>query len=381
MQNHTIDGAAAPGPVHLLPRYRLLGPPAVRTADGLVPCPGLRAMLLLSLLALSPGRAVEGGRLCDAMWPSRPPGDPANALQSLVSRLRRLVGSDAIVFAGSAYTLVAERAEVDATAFEDRVQHARQMLAGGAYAAARTAVHDALELWTAEPMARVQDNPTVRRTVAHLVELRLEAVVVQAKAEIALGLHDVAVPTLRRLTHEHPLREDVWEHLVVALYRSGRTADALAAYRSARRQLVQDLGLEPGPGLRQLERDILSGAARLSAPQHPCASHARLLAGPYLPARSDDLPPPVTPLGAPAGWERYPATRLFLDRLQLAHPDRARPRPDQTQAGEIVTLCRLLGGDPLAIELAAASLGQDGLAGLPELLARHQSAVAAARPG
>jgi DNA-binding SARP family transcriptional activator len=356
-------------------RFRLLGPPAVRTRDGLVPVPGARQILLLALLALTPGRAVDGGFLCDAIWPVRRPGDPANALQSLVSRLRRLVGTDAVMFAGSAYVLEAGRNEVDATAFEDGVQHARRMLAGGAYAAARSAVHDAVRLWAAEPMPRVQDDPTVRRAVEHLRELRLEASILRARAEVALGLHDLAVPELRTLAHEHPLREDVWALLVTALYRSGRTADALGAYRTARRHLVRDLGLEPGPVLRELERDILAGAAHLSAPVHPCASHARLLAGPAVGAPADDLPPPVGPLGPPARWQYYPATRLFLDRVQLTHPGLGRPQPDDEQAAQIVTLCRMLGGDPLAVELAAASLGSAGLAGLPELLARHRAAA------
>src|SRR5262249_52340672 len=158
----------------------------------------------------------------DAVWPLRTPNDPANALQSLVSRLRRLVGAEAVTFAGSAYVLEATRDDVDATSFEDLVQHARRMLAGGAYAAARSAVHAAQRVWGAEPMARVQDDPTVRRAVEHLRELRLEAAVVQARAEIALGLHELAVPGLRTLAHEHPLREDVWALLVTALYRSGR---------------------------------------------------------------------------------------------------------------------------------------------------------------
>jgi DNA-binding SARP family transcriptional activator len=357
------------------PRYRLLGPPALRTADDVVLVPGARQMLLLALLALTPGRAVDGGFLCDAIWPLKTPHDPANALQSLVSRLRRLVGADAVVFAGSAYLLDTSRDDVDATAFEDRVQHAGRMLAGGAYAAARSAVHDAQRLWHAEPMPRVQDDPTVRRAVEHLRELRLEATVLQARAEIALGLHELTVPALRALTHEHPLREDVWALLVTALYRSGRTADSLAAYRTARQHLVRDLGLEPGPALRELERDILAGAEHLSGPVHPCASHARLLAGPTLRSPAQDLPPPVGPRGLPTRWQDFPAPRLFLDRVQLAHPAQARPEPDDQQAAQIVTLCRLLGGDPLAVELAAASLGSAGLVGLPELVARHRAAT------
>ena len=361
-------------------RYRLLGAPAVLTDAGPVPVPGARQVLLLALLALSPGRGVDDGRLADALWPEQLPNDPGNALQSLVSRLRRIVGAEAVTFAGSSYTLQARRDEVDASAFEDLVEHGRRMLVGGAYAAARSAVHDALRLWTAEPLPMVRDDPTVRRAVAHLVELRLEAEVLQARAEISLGLQEVAVPGLRRLLAEHPLREDVWALLVTALYRSGRTADALDAYRSARRQLVRELGLEPGPVLRGLEGDILAGAPHLAAPLHPCASHALLLVGPHAGSVVADLPPPAGPHGPSAGWAEFAAPRLFLDRLQLAHPDGARPSPDPRQAADIVTLCHLLQGDPLAIELAAAALGADGLAGLADLVARHRAAAAAAAP-
>ncbi len=358
------------------PRYRLLGPATVSTDTGPVQVPGARQVLLLALLALSPGRGVEGGRLADALWPKQLPSDPGNALQSLVSRLRRIVGTEAVTFAGASYTLAAAREDVDVCAFEDLVEHARRMLVGGAYASARSATRDALGLWTGDPLALVQDDATVRRTVEHLVELRLEAEVLQRRSEIALGLHDLAVPGLRRLLAEHPLREDVWALLVTALYRSGRTADALAAYRSARRQLVRDLGLEPGPVLRGLEQDILAGAPHLAAPVHPCASHAQLLAGPHLERSTARLPPPAGQLGPPPGWQDFAAPRLFLDRVQLADPEGARPRPDAGQAADIVSLCHLLHGDPLAIELAAASLGRDGLAGLAELVARHRAASA-----
>ncbi len=362
----------APARPDRLPTYRLLGPPAVRVDGSLRLCSGPRQALLLAILALSPGTPVDSGRLCDALWPGNLPGEPANALQSQVSRLRRLVGTASVLLTSGGYVLRAARDDVDASAFEDDVVQARRQLTAGAFVAARTAVTDADRLWCGEPMAEVQDDPTVRRATTRLAELRLDAAVVRVEAEIALGLHDHAVGPLRALVDQHPLREDLWALLVTALYRSGRTADALLAHRRARRVLVRELGLDPGPRLRDLERDILGRAPHLAPPPHPCAAHAPLLAGPSGRNHLADLPPSPGPLGPSAGWADYPATRLFLDRLQLAHPDRPRPTPDRQQAADIVTLCRLLAGEPLAIELAAASLGPEGLGGLADLLARHR---------
>jgi DNA-binding SARP family transcriptional activator len=362
-----------------LPTYRLLGPPAVRVDGSLRLCQGPRQTVLLSILALSPGTPVDSSRLYDALWPGAPPHAPANALQSQVSRLRRLVGVPAVQLVNRGYVLQAGRADVDATLFEDGVARARRLLAAGAYVAARSAVASAEDLWRGEPMADVQDDQTIMQAADRLAELRMDGAVVRVEAEIALGLHAQAVAPLRSLLEQHPLREDLWALLVTALYRCGRTADALVAHRRARGVLVRELGLDPGPRLRDLERDILGRAPHLSAPPHPCAAHAALLAGHGPADHRGDLPPAAGPLGPPAGWADYPAPKLFLDRLQLSHPHRVRPAPDTRQAGDIVTLCRLLDGDPLAIELAASSLEAVGLEGLPSLLSRHLRA--AVRPG
>ena len=340
-------------------------------------CSGPRQTLLLCLLALSPGRAVDSGRILDALWPGVLPNRPSNTLQSQVSRLRRLVGGDAVLLTAGGYVLQTGRHDVDATTFEDQVLSARRMLTAGAYASALALVDAAEALWVGDPMVQLQDDPSVRRATTRLAELRLDATVVRVEAEIALGLLEPSVVRLRAVLEQHPLREDLWALLVTALYRAGRTAEALDAHRAARRVLVRELGLEPGPVLRDLERDILGRAPHLAAPVHPCTAHAPLLAGSCASAPQALLPPEGTGPAAPAGWRDYPAPRLFLDRLQLAHPQRARPCPDAGQAADIVQLCRLLRGDPLAIELAAVSLGQAGLDGLPVLLQRHRRAAAA----
>ena len=360
------------------PRYLLLGPPAFRQDDTLVACTGRRQTLLLCLLALSAQTPVEAGRLFDALWPSALPQDPNNALQSQVSRLRRLLPGTSIRQVGGGYVLDEPPSAVDAHQLEQLVAEGRRMLAAGAYALARARCSQGLELWRGEPMAYLQDDLEVRRAALRLCELRLDAGIVAAQAEMALGLHAATVVTLRAVVSRHPLREDVWALLVTALYRSGRSAEALAALRKARSLLVRELGLEPGPGLRELERGILARAPSLAGPPHPCAAHALVLVGPGAGSVRLDLPPAPGPIGASSDWADYPATRLFLDRLRIAHPQ-ADAGPGE--AAQIVTVCRLLDGDPLAIELAAASLASTGMSGLAALLDRHRrNGTLVARP-
>ena len=359
---------ASTSPLTARPRYLLLGPPAFRHGDALVQCTGRRQTLLLCLLALSARTPVEVGRLFDALWPNALPQDPNNALQSQVSRLRRLLAGASIRQVGGGYMLDEPPAAVDSHQLEQLVGEARRLLAAGAYALARIRCSEGIELWRGEPMAALQDDLEVRRAALRICELRLDAGIVRVQAEMALGLHAQTVPTLRSMVNQHPLREDVWALLVTALYRSGRSAEALAALRRARSLLVRELGLEPGPGLRELERGILGQAAALAGPPHPCAAHARVLVGPGGGSAGLDLPPAVGPFGASADWAEYPATRVFLDRLRTVHPQ-ADPGP--REAAQIVSVCHLLDGDPLAIELAAASLATTGMDGLGTLLDRH----------
>ena len=160
------------------------------------------------------------------------------------------------------------------------------------------------------------------------------------------------------------MREDLWALLVLALYRSGRSGEALAAYRTARATLVHELGLEPGPLLRGLEAGILRQDPELAAPPHPCAAHALLFSSVGGPLRRLPLPPEVEGYEPPLAWDSYPSVQLFLDRARTNSPDFD---PDAGEASDIVTLCRLLDGDPVAIELAAGQVPWLSMSRLVEL--------------
>jgi len=341
------------------PAYAVLGAPAVRTGTVLREVSGRGLTVLFCLLVLAGGAVVEPGRLVDALWDADRPLDPEGALQSLVSRLRRSLEVP-VLRSVAGYRLGAAGESVDAVRFERLVTRARSLLAAGAYAAARDEAVTAAAMWRGEPFGEAQDVRALRAPARRLGELRLEADVVRLEAEVALGLHHGAVHPLRALVGRHPLREDLWELLMLALYRAGRPADALRAYRAARATLDRELGLEPGPQLRALERAILGRSPEIDAPPHPCAAHARALAGAAAAPRPLELPPPVGPDGPAHDWAEYPAARRFLDRLRAADP---RFVPTAHQAAQIVTLCRLLDGDPLAIELSAGLVPRTGLSG------------------
>jgi DNA-binding SARP family transcriptional activator len=358
------DPLASPQRPSPSPEYLVLGPPAVRDGPELRRLRGRRQVLLFCLLVASAGSPVDTGRLTEALWPTARPTDHHNALQSQVSRLRRCLGG-AVRYRAGGYQLDAARGSVDAHVFEQLVVDARRLVDAGSYTLAGRLADDALGLWRGEPMADMHDTEALRREAMRLHDLRVEASVVRVQADLGLGLHQAAVIPLNRLVEQYPLREDLWSLLVLALYRCERSADALAAYRRARGLLRRDLGLEPGPRLKALERGILSRSPELAAPVHPCSAHAPVFAGGAA-SRALSLPPPVTGSGPPPGWDHFPATRLFLDRVRAGRPGFA---PSLREAAQIVTVCRLLEGEPLAIELAAACVAEGGNPG--RLLARH----------
>ncbi len=331
---------------------------------------GRRQSLLFSLLALRAGSPVETDTLAHALWRGALPRDPDNSLQSQVSRLRRFLIGARVRYLAGAYLLDTDPSDVDALRMERLCAEARRWLSVGGFAMARSRADEALELWRGEPMADLHDAEAVRIEARRLAELRLDATVVRAEADLALGLHAEVIAPLRQLVTQHPLREDLWAMLVLALYRGGRSADALDAYRQARGVLVRELGLEPGPRLCELEHGILTRSPKLAAPPLPCSAHAALLAGPQATLSRLELPPAVGPAGPPPGWQDYPATRLFLQRASSSHPELTHALGPR-EGAQIVTLCRLLDGEPLAIELAAASLGS---AKLGDLLVRHRRA-------
>jgi predicted ATPase/DNA-binding SARP family transcriptional activator len=235
-----------------------LGPVQAVRADREVALGGPRQRAVLALLALDAGRVVPAGRLAEEVWRGRPPLGAAKTLRSYVSRLRSVLAPEvAVVSRGGGYVLSAGPGQVDVRRFERLVAEGRAVLSGGEAAAAGNRFREALGLWRGPAFADVSEVEPLAREGARLEELRLVAVEGQLEADLTVGLHAEVAGELERLVAEYPLRERLWYLLMLALYRGGRQADALAAYRRARAMLAGELGLEPGSELRDLERAVL----------------------------------------------------------------------------------------------------------------------------
>ena len=186
-----------------------------------------------------------------------------------MSRLRKALGDgDALVTTPAGYELrLADPEQLDANRFERRLADGRRELAGGAPAAAAAALEDALSLWRGRPLDDLAYEPFAQPEIARLEDLRVAAFEELTEAKLALGRHAEVVGELESLVGRYPYREHLTAQLMLALYRCDRQADALQAYQDARRRLVDELGIEPGERLRELERAILAQEPALAAPE------------------------------------------------------------------------------------------------------------------
>jgi DNA-binding SARP family transcriptional activator/tetratricopeptide (TPR) repeat protein len=221
--------------------FRVLGPLEVVDGGRVLDLGGQKQRALLALLVLDANRPVSRDRLIDALWEDRPTPTAAKALQVYVSQLRKTLGRDRVVTAPGGYLLRAEADEVDLARFERLHGDGRP--------------HDALALWRGEPLTEFARAQFAQPDIARLEELHLACLESRVAADLADGRDVVA--ELEALVREHPLRERLRELLILALYRAGRQADALAAYQDAREALVEELGIEPGKALRDLQQSIL----------------------------------------------------------------------------------------------------------------------------
>jgi predicted ATPase/DNA-binding SARP family transcriptional activator len=212
----------------------------------------------LALLMLEAGRVLPAGRLVEELWLGRPPPGAARTLRSYVSRLRSALAPEvAVVARGGGYALSVDPGQLDVARFERLVAEGQAALGVGQAAAAGNRFREALALWRGPALTDVADVEPLAREAARLEELRLAAVEGRLEADLDAGSHTEIAGELERLVAEYPLRERLWRLLMLALYRGGRQADALAAYQRARAVLAEELGLEPGPELRELERAVL----------------------------------------------------------------------------------------------------------------------------
>ena len=246
-------------------RVRILGPAELEVVGRPVPLPAPKERGLLVVLALRPGSAVSSHELADVLWGDAAPEKYRKSLQVLVSRVRRRIqdaggpdGHDLLVTAGDAYLLRVAPDAVDAVRLEGLTREGRDALAAGRAVEAVAHLEEALALWRGDPVPEVAETPAGRAEAARLAEMRRSALEHLHEAELALGRHGDLVARLEVLVAAEPLHEQVWRQLMLALYRSGRQADALRAYQRARTTLVDELGIEPGPELRRLESAIVA---------------------------------------------------------------------------------------------------------------------------
>jgi len=270
--------------------FRLLGPLEVTDGRRAVQLGEGRHRSVLVLLLLHRNEPVASDRLIDALWGEVQPPTAAKVLQNYVGRLRRALDDRAgrrLQTSGRGYTLRVEDGELDVDRFERLVCEGSEALAHERPADAATHLRAGLALWRGQPLAEVAYEGFAQGEIARLEERRAVALERRIDADLALGRHADLVSELEALVARHPLRERLRGQRMLALYRCGRQSDALEAFHQARRQLVEEVGVEPGPELRGLHEAILRQDPSLDRaprePRHPFdAGPARAIVGPVL---------------------------------------------------------------------------------------------------
>ena len=245
--------------------FHILGPLEVTDEGKTLPLGGSKQRALLALLLVRPNEPVSVDRIVDELWGERPPTTAPKNVQVYVSHLRKVLGEGTIATTPAGYALHVADGSLDA-------QQAEQALELGQSKAAAEQVEllrAALGLWRGRPYGELADLPSVRAEIVRLEELRLHLLKRRIGAELELGRHEEVVPELEKLVAAHPLDERLRAQLMLALYQSGRQAEALEVYRDARRTLDEELGLEPDEDLRDLERRILAHDPALRPPPPP----------------------------------------------------------------------------------------------------------------
>jgi predicted ATPase/DNA-binding SARP family transcriptional activator len=322
-------------------QIRVLGPVEVLVEGHTRPLPAAGERELLALLALAAGRVVGVPELVDALWGEQLPANPGNALQVRVSKLRRALTAaglgDVLLTRPPGYLLDVDPLSVDALRFADLVATARAAADTDPQTAAR-GYREALALWRGTPLAEFAETRWAGPEAARLTQLQLAARVELIDLELAAGRHTEVVGELEALTAAHPLHEPLHGRLMLALYRAGRQADALAAYQQARAVLDAELGLTPGTELRDLHQAILRQDPHLRSPARVGATAVE--------------PPPSAPSPVQPGWRLPARLTSFLGR-----------DADLRRVGELLGTARLVtvtgpggvGKTSVALEAARAA--------------------------
>jgi predicted ATPase/DNA-binding SARP family transcriptional activator len=271
--------------------FRILGSLDVRADAGPVALGGAKLRGLLAVLLLHSNEPVSAERLAVALWGEDAPAGAVKTIHVYVSRLRRALGdSDVLATTPAGYRLRVVRDELDAERFERLAAEGLRALADGAPERAASVLREALSLWRGPALAEFAFEAFAQAEIARLEEERLAALEARVEADLVVGRHRELAGELAQLVAVHPLRERLHGQLMVSLYRSGRQADALEAYRRARDVLVDQLGIEPGAELRALERAVLT-----HDPVLDLSPRARGVVGVVERAMAARIPPPPTP--------------------------------------------------------------------------------------
>ena len=303
-------------------RYRVLGPLEVTGPDGRrVDVGGAKPRALLTLLLADANRAVGIDRIVATLWGDQPPATVTGTLQAYVSHLRRVLEPErgpreapaVLLTRPPGYLLRTDAADLDSLRFPELVDDAETAIQAGAAARGVSLLDQALKLWRGEPLAELADIPTAATDRLRLVELHVRARERRCDALLAVGRPDAAVTDLQHLVAENPLRERLWARLVTALYGADRQADALEAVRRCTELLRDELGIDPGPELRDLQQAVLRQDPKLLD---------RLPRPRLAVATAPAAPPGITP-----GSETLVGRRHELDRLRAVIEQVAAGRP------------------------------------------------------
>jgi YVTN family beta-propeller protein len=247
--------------------FRILGPVEARDDGRDIALGGPKQRALLAILLLQANQAVSRDRLIDGVWGERPPTTVAHTLDNYVLRLRKALGDDRLLRRAPGYMLRVEPEELDLHRFERLLEEGRERHARGDAPGARTTLEAALNLWRGPALGDLLYQPLGAEESERLEEQRLQALEERVEVDLELGMAAELVPELEALTRKHPFRERPLGQLMVALYRGGRQAEALAAYQVARQRLSAELGLEPSAPLQELQRRILAHDPAIDLPQ------------------------------------------------------------------------------------------------------------------
>jgi DNA-binding SARP family transcriptional activator len=315
--------------------FRILGPFEVEDEGVAISLGGGNERALLTILLLHGNQLLSADRLVDDLWGASAPATAGKMLQIYVSRLRKALGHEAIVTRSPGYVLPLAAGQLDLDRFEQRAAEGRQALSSGSVAAAAAALREALGLFRGPPLADFVYERFAQPSIARIEELRLACFEDWVETQLALGSAGELVAEIESLLEVHPFRERLRSQLLLALYRAGRQADALAAYQDARRRFVEELGIEPSRALQQLERAILLHDPALEhIPAEPISTASEPSSGKpsiLVTARGEDPFDSLLALAEPLARSRSPHELIVV---RLIVPGRAEGLPQAVAAAD-----------------------------------------------